>query len=239
MKSVLTLLSTATLLSLSVHGAVLYSDDFATGTTGALNEQTVQGGTATWTAASVFNKDTSAGLVTSSGSGAAYLPMPTIDLNEVYEITARVSNTSSAAGWVGVGWTTQEGSASAWNAAGTGRFWMLWRGNDELRTFTTGAGGTTNSSGTTSSGVDDVLDMRIVMDGPEALVSYYYKNPDATEWTSLFSQSLGSEGNIKGVGFTTNTSGTSVQSYSVIVVPEPRAALLGSLGLLALLRRRR
>ncbi len=236
------ILAAATLgLACSAHAATIFFDDFTTGSNGALNGQApvTRPGTETWIAGSVFTKNTTNGVVNSSGTAAAYLPITTIDTNEIYMITARVSNTTTGSNWVGVGWTTQDSSTSAWNSAGTGRFWMLWRGNNELRTFTSGAGGTTNSTGTTAAGVDNVLDMRIIMDGPEETVSYYYKNPNATEWTFLFDQSLGGTSNIESVGFTTNTSGTSIISYEYTLIPEPTTALLGGLGMLFLLRRRR
>ncbi len=41
------------------------------------------------------------------------------------------------------------------------------------------------------------------------------------------------------VGFAANGGSTAVQSFEVVNIPEPTAAVLGSLGLLALLRRRR
>jgi hypothetical protein len=235
----------ATVLGFMPHSqaAVIFSDDFTSGTSTGLNTQAPQTrpGTQAWTAASVFTKDSSEGVVNSSGSGAAYLAMPTFDLSFIYVITARVFNTRTDTNWVGVGWTTQDSSTSAWNTAGTGTYWMFWRGNDEVRSFTTGAGGTTGPIGVNASGVDNVLDLRVQMDGPAGTVTYFYKNPDASTWTTYFSQVLSTTtvSSIKSVGFTTNGNNTGVISYELAVIPEPRAALLGGLGVLMLLRRRR
>ncbi len=229
--------------------AVIYSDDFTSGTSTALNGQAPQTrpGTETWRAQSVYTKDVTNGRVNSSGSGSANLPIPTFDLTKIYTVTARVTNNlaSSDADWVGIGFTTQTTNTNAWNVAGTGTYWMLWRGNDNIRAFNgAGASNSVGSTSTNAAGESNTLDLRVVLDfttGGSGTVSYFYKNPSASDWTtfttSTISESL--RNGINSVGFTTLDNNTSIHSFEYTVIPEPRAALLGGLGLLMLLRRRR
>jgi hypothetical protein len=233
-----------------VFSAVIFSDDFTTGTNAALAGQApqVRPGTETWRAQSVFTKNTAGdGVVNSSGSGSANLALPTFDLSKIYMVTARVTNNlaSSDADWIGVGFTTQTTNTNAWNVAGTGTYWMLWRGNDNIRAFN--GAGASNSPGSTTTNVageSNTLDLRVVLDfttGGAGTVSYLYKNPSASDWTTFTTSSITESlrNGINSVGFTTLDNNTSIHSFEYTVIPEPRAALLGGVGLLMLLRRRR
>jgi hypothetical protein len=231
------------------HSAVIFSDDFTSGTSTALNGQAPQTrpGTETWTAQSVFSKNTTTGVVASTGSGSAHLAVPTLDLTKIYTVTARVTNAlaSSDADWVGIGFTTQTTNTNAWNVSGTGTYWMFWRGNDEIRAFNgTGATNPSGSTGTFAARVDNTLDLRVVLDftqGTFGVVSYLYKNPTDMDWTTYSTSNITESlrNGINRVGFTTLDTNTSIHSFEYAVIPEPRAALLGGLGLLMLLRRRR
>ncbi len=240
-------LVTLGLTSLS-EAAVIFYDDFSSGSDAALNGQApqVRPSTQTWRANSVYTKNTSGdGAVTSSGSGSANLALPAFDLDQVYTVTARVTNATTGTNWIGVGFTTQTTNTNAWNVAGTGTYWMLWRGNDEIRAFDgTGATNGSGASGVNVTGVGNTLDLRVMLDFTApgfGVVSYMYKNPDALDWTvhstSAITESL--RNGINSVGFTTLTNNTSVWSFEYAVIPEPTSALLGGLGMLMLLRRRR
>lgn len=235
------------LTSSPAHSAVIFSDDFNSGTSTALAGQAPQTspGSETWRAAAVYTKNVSSGVVNSSGSGSANLAIPTFDLSKIYTVTARVTNTRTDDNWVGIGFTTQTTTTTAWNVAGTGTYWMLWRGNDNVRAFNgTGATATVGSTSINTAGESNTLDLRVELDfttGGFGTVSYFYKNPSASDWTtytaSAISESL--RNGIHSVGFTTLNANTSVLSFAYTVIPEPRAAFLGGIGLLVLLRRRR
>ncbi len=209
-------------------GTAIYSDDFTSGTNGALAGQAPQTrpGTETWRAASVFTKNTSGiGTVTSSGSGSANLPMPTFDPNSVYTLTARVLNSRTDTSWVGIGWTTQTTNTNAWNVAGTGTYWFLWRGNDQFAAFA-GAGATNSITGSgTAAGEDNILDMRIVLDMPANTATFLYKHPGASDWSTFAGPTTLNASLISGinsVGFTTLNGSTGIQSFE-LTVSEPSA----------------
>ena len=229
--------------------ATIFSDTFSSGTSGALAGQApeTRPGLETWRANSVFSKNTTTGVVNSTGSGSANLAIPAFDLTKIYTVTARVTNTlaSSDADWIGIGFTTQTTNTNAWNVAGTGTYWMLWRGNDNVRAFNgAGAANSVGLTTITAAGENNELDLRVMLDfttGGFGTVSYLYKNPSASTWTTFTTSGISESlrNGINSVGFTTLDTNTSITSFEYTVVPEPGAALLGGLGLLALLRRRR
>ncbi len=203
-----------------------YFDAFTTGTDGALagQEPEVRPGTETWRAASVFNKNTDGiGTVNSSGSGSANLPMPEFDPDSIYTLTARVRNSRTDNNWVGIGWTTQTTSTSAWNVAGTGVYWMLWRGNGNFAVFGgPGAGGAISGSGS-SAGEDDLLDMRVVIDMPADTATFQYKLPSESNWSTYAGPTTLSESrinNINSIGFTTLGNNTGIQSFELTITDD-------------------
>ncbi len=228
----------------TAEATVIFSDDFTSGTNGGLNGQApqVRPGTETWRAAGVYTKDTTAGVVNSSGSGSANLAYSTFDSNLVYTLTARVFNNTTGTNWVGIGWTTQTTNTNAWNVAGTGTYWMLWRGDNEIRFFQgTGASGSSGATGVFIPGESNVLDLRVVLDLPANTFSALYKNPSASDWTSYTSGTLNSSllNGINSVGFTTLTSSAGLQSFELVAVPEPSTLALAAaaIGLVAGLHR--
>jgi len=230
------------------NGATIFSDNFTAGTNGALNGQAPQErpGLETWRASSNYTVNIAGdGVVTSSGSGSANLALPAFDLNSIYTVTATVTNNRTDTNWIGIGFTTQTTNTNAWNVAGTGTYWMLWRGNDEIRAFDgTGATSSSGATGVTAAGVSNTLDLRVMLDFTApgfGLATYMYKNPNATDWTIYTTSNIteARRNGINSVGFTTLNNNISISSFEYALVPEPSSALLGGLGLLALLRRRR
>jgi len=236
-------LATLCALALSSGSAlsaiVIYSDDFTSGSDGALNGQAlVTPTTTTWTA-NAWNKNTTSGIAT-SGNGSAVVGAPTFSAGDVYTLTARVFNNlaSSSTSWVAIGYTS--GTTATFNGAGVGRYWMVWRGNDEVRAFGSGASAL-GPSGVSPAGESNTLDLRMVFDVDANTMTWLYKNPSATDWNQLHSVAASSSiiDNIQNVGMSSTTTNVGLISFELTNIPEPRAALLGGLGLLALLRRRR
>ena len=220
---------------------VIYSDDFTSGTNGSLNGQApqVRPTTETWNSTN-WNKNTSdGGTANGSGSGSAVLPAPTFDAGDVYTITVRLYNNlaSTSNNWVAFGFTT--GTVGVYSGANVGMYWMLWRGTDELRALENGANFVGPSVSPT--GENNQLDARMVYDVDEDMMSWFYKNPSATEWTLLHSMSPSQSriDSINNVGLSANSASVGALSFELVNIPEPATALFGSLGLLALLRRRR
>lgn len=220
---------------------VIYSDDFTSGTNGSLNGQApqVRPTTEIWNS-TTWNKNTSGGgTANSSGSGSAVLPAPTFGAGDVYTITVRLYNNlaSSSSNWVAFGFTT--GTVGVYSGANVGMYWMLWRGTDELRALENGANFVGPSVSPT--GENNELDARMVYDVDEDMMSWFYKNPSATEWTLLHSMTPSQSriDSINNVGLSANSTNVGALSFELVSIPEPATALFGSLGLLALLRRRR
>jgi hypothetical protein len=195
--------------------ATLYADDFTGGTDGSLNSQApqVRPGTETWRSPSGYAKATTGeGTVTTNGEGAAHLPIPTLDSNLVYTLTARVFNTTTTTNWIAIGWTQQTTNTSqGWNRPNTGENWILWRGNDEIRVFEgPGATASVGGTGTFVAGENEQIDLRVVLDLPANTATYLYKNPSASEWTQFTSNAISSSrlDRIQSVGFSTDSTGS-------------------------------
>ena len=120
-----------------------------------------------------------------------------------------------------------------------GRNWTSWRGDEVLRVHSGNATVVFNSDlSFKQAGESNVLDLRALYDVDAGSISWSYKNPSSSSWTQYFLQTSPS-GGMTHVGFANTANNVAVQSIEVVNIPEPSAALLGGLGLLALLRRRR
>ena len=219
------------------NGAVVYFDDFTTGTDGGLGGQSlITPSSAEWST-NGWSKNTTAGTI-SNNNNSASVPAESFDAGDIYQLTVRVTNTSTGNGWIAMGFASTE--TGVYSSAGAGRHWMLWRGNNQLRALISGAS-FTGPDDVSPAGVDNTLDLRMIFDVDENTISYLYKNPDASDWTELTSipPSSGNVSHMDFVGVSSNTAGTSVLSFELVNIPEPTTALLGGLGFLMLLRRRR
>lgn len=213
----------------------IYSDDFSTGTTAALNGQAlVTPTTTTWTATNWQKNTTTDSATNSSNSGSAMVPI-SFAAGDIITATARVVNNaaSSSSGWVAFGFSS---GSIATNGSG-GRNWTLWRGNDQVRASLANAG-LTGPTDVTPAGESNTLDLRMIYDVDAGSMTWLYKNPSASSWTE-FHSTTSLSGGMTHVGFANNVGSVAVQSFEVVNIPEPSTALFGSLGILALLRRRR
>lgn len=226
------LLTTLCAIALSAGSAfsqtTLYSDDFIDGTNGSLNGQApqVRPGTETWRTGSTTKTTADGGSVTGTAEMSAYLPVTAIESEKTYTLTARVFNNFTDANWIALGWTAQTAASSpsqGWNRSNTGAYWMMWRGNNEIRGWQgLGAINTIGTTGVNAAGVDHALDLRVILDTRTGFntVTFLYKNPDATEWSTYASATLNSTtlNSIKSVGFSTvNGSSAGIQSFQLTV----------------------
>lgn len=242
------------LASATLQAAVIFQDDFTghpdTGTDGLNNETPdTTTGSAAWVSSSAFNADgTFLASTGTAGASATLLYTPTS--GEIYTLDARVDVTSTT-GWIALGFATGQSTANNANArfvSGStplGRVWMLMQ---------EAGGGAAWQDGTTVNHVEDntisvtgFIDMRIVLDATAATwtSTWYAKDATAGSYTLIKgTENVVSQAAINSVGFAlsgNDVPGT-ISSFSLSdssVIPEPSAALLGGLSLLALLRRRR
>jgi len=232
------------------HAGPVYSDDFtgSDGTTlnGREPDQIANG--ETWTANSSFelNGSGSVELPPSSSQGrSAHLPF-SFDSNGKWTLTARTTNlhASDSTAWSAIGWAN---SNSTQSLGGTGTYWMLWRGNDDLKTFEGSGTGGAGSGVSSVTGENDTLDLRVTIDQPSDRALFEYKAPSVSSWNTArtidgLDQTL--LDNVTHVSLARAKTGTdvtdNVEFSSFEVVPEPSSLALVSLGTgLVLVRRRR
>ena len=211
---------TATLSCGNAFAAVIYSQTFTGGAVTLAGTTTTTGG-GTWTGAgaNIINLDGN----TTAGAGGAVSLAFTPQNGFVYDLTATINVTAANGSWLGVGFLENNdaygflGSPKTPTALRTGG-WQTWAGPGANYTQTS----------------NDVL-IRL--------------DTTASQWTATFFQG----GDLMGDTYTYTTNPTitrvgfvsegtavgSVSAFQLTAVPEPTAALLGTLGMLALLRRRR
>ncbi len=230
------ILAAATLgLACSAHSAVIYFDDFTTGSAGALNGQNlITPSTATWNASNWQKNTTTNSATNTSNSGSAMVPI-SFSAGDIIQVTARVINNTTGSSWVAMGFSS--GSIAS-NGSG-GRNWTSWRGDEVLRVHSGNATVAFNSDlSFKQAGESNTLDLRAIYDVDAGTISWLYKNPSSSTWTEYFLQTSPTSG-MTHVGFANTANNVAVSSFEVINIPEPSTALLGGLGMLFLLRRRR
>ena len=204
---------TATLSCGNAFAAVIYSQTF-TGGTGALAGTTSTTGGGTWTGDNIINRD--GALV--GGWGAVSLAF-TPSSGLVYELTATIPSQYWGS-WIGVGFLP-DNSLYGWSPSNPVALrtagWQIWPQ-------------AVNASALTS---NDVL-IRLDTTGAQWKTAMYQ---GGVQIGSTFTYTTNPT--ITRVGFVSDGSGGQVSAFQLTAVPEPTAALLGTLGMLALLRRRR
>jgi len=228
----------SSLLAISPASAatVLYFDDFSGDVANNLHATTPDTsiGTNTWIANSDWKAD---GSISVGGSKNAFLPfVPTVGL--IYTLTATLDKPVGlgASPWGAIGFTNDTLGSSAnatfWGGSNAAGPWMLYRANnDQISTF---AGtGTANSASHTS--FNGTQTLTIVLDTTDT----NWKAEWFVGTASLRQFTYTTNPTISYVGIGSENAENNFSSFSLSVIPEPRAALLGGLGLLILLRRRR
>lgn len=248
----------------AVHAATtIFAHTFDEGA-GSLNTTPVDTGTGSWVAADVVT----ANGVFSTGPGSATLAF-TPDQGTQYQLDATIVGVTGDGNWVALGFaggpglagagtpgqsTVSDNNARFTSQAGVdveGRAWMMARGTNTTtfnRAFTEGSSGSvTDWAGPTSLTQSDGgdFDLRILLDTTGGAgtwtATWLAKRPTDGTFTEVRSAFLLPNEDITSVGFAFSTGATdgTLQSFSLTQIPEPSAALLGSLGLLVVLRRRR
>lgn len=251
MTTIRQLLTTAALVGFTAIPAsavtVLYSDDFSGAAANNLHATTPDTtiGTNTWIAHTNWKADGSiAGgvLAVAANDQSAFLAFtPTTGL--IYTLTATLAKPTGTGNgmWAGIGFTNDTlGTAAGNNSqsffAGTNAAspWMLYRTNvNEIAAF--GGPLTANGSGNLSP-YTGAQTLTIVLDTTGLAWE--------AEWfvgaTSIHTFTYETNPTISYIGLgRENDAGADFSSISLTVIPEPSTALLGGLGMLALLRRRR
>lgn len=233
----------AALAAISVIGtasaATIYSDSL-TGSDTALEGTTADtsaafaGGTAsaTWTAAGSINE--TAGGAAVLNNTMAFLPI-TITTGYVYTLQATITNVG--AGWSALGFSDDATTSGAWHTIGDKTAWALLQSeNGDTSAPQFFGGPATANPGAWSSTADGTQILTITLDATNALWSTYATIDGVNSNTVTYAANP----TITHVGFGVQTATSTVSNFSLsAVVPEPSTALLGGIGLLALLRRRR
>lgn len=238
MTTIKLLLATAALVgfaAVSASAATIYSETFSD--TGALDGSTpdVTSGGATWTASEWQENGSTATIATNdsnSNDDSAFLAFtPTAGKIYTLSATMTVPTGGGTGGWVGLGFAdTNTTTGSFW--ANDAAAWFLYRPDTNVDTFLgPGTNGSLDEGNHAGS-----ADFDIVL------------NTEGASWTaewfinggSVRTATFGTNPTINYVGFGRENGNTSaIDNFSLTAVPEPSAALLGGLGMLALLRRRR
>lgn len=241
--------------------AVLFQDNFSGGS-GDINglAPSTRPGTEIWTASPIFNANGSVDTPATGNQGSMTLPFSPQN-GFVYHLDASLTGVTGDGNWLALGFANGQSDDAVSDRFITdgvvGTAWMLLRGDASVNAnqahLGTGALGVGNggvggqdwAALTNQSGGD--IDLRISLDttgGAGAWsATWLAKLPASGSYSEVRSSTLvGNEGNFTSVGIASSNSSLasgSIESFSLTAVPEPSVALLGFLGSLGLLRRRR
>ena len=227
------------------QAAIIYSQDFGGTGTDVLDDTAVQTGTGTWQAGATFT--TSGNLTGTARRTSAVLPFNPVQ-GEIYELTATIELTN--AGFLGLGFADNAsftGNSSAQNdnnsfrfASGTiipGYSWIMLNGTSDLAPAYSSL--LVAATGTPPSYTTGPADLKIVLNASNETdwVTTYFLNGTLYATSTTAAAILDSA--IDSVGLTSGNGLGTIRDFQLQTIPEPEAALLGGLGMLALLRRRR
>lgn len=225
----------------SANAATIYLDDFSGLVSTNLNGTApdTRPGTETWTATNYVNAGSPGwranGSIAAESSGTvlrgAFLPF-TPTTGNVYTYSLDM-NTTSATSWLAMGFTAGAGLTTDFYGATTVPApWLLDEGAGNTGTFL----GTALAGSVGFAATNAQHSYAIVLDTTAALWTATWFRDSVQIRTDTYTTNPTI--NYIGIYKHDDAAGT-VDNLSLTVVPEPGAALLGGLGLLALLRRRR
>ncbi len=262
--TLLPIVATVGLFTGASHAVVLIQDDFTGLAANTLSGTspgtyaaglTAAGGSSTWSANTSFRANgaiVAAGSVDNGMDGAASLTLGTYITSARNTASGRFTMTATIAGptggnadnstWVSVGFFNNPIAVGGSFFAGTGQATSLTRRVDSSDYF---AGPATNNSlnvinGTGTRTFTTVLDLTPAggYNGTNnyGTVTFFSDNGPAAGNSFTYT----TQQNFTGIGFTFNNEPNSALSnFTLEQVPEPSAAMLGALGVLSLLRRRK
>lgn len=216
-----------------------FSSPFETSETSPLNGTTpnITVSTNTWTASDWRENGTAPTSTSTADDDSAFLAFVPAS-NTIYTLSATLTQPAggAATGWAGIGFTGGNTTTVSFflnNAAP----WMLWRPsnasapNEVVSWLGTGATGSVNEGQFTGTATFDiVLNTQAATWTAEWFVNGVTVRPaEAVATQAITHIGLGRENGIS----------STFSNFSLTQIPEPSTALLGGLGILALLRRRR
>ncbi len=243
MKSITPLLTAFAVIicaSHAAHAATIYSETFSDGsvaTPSALNGSTPDEttGGATWVASDWAENGSTGTIAVANNAGldnSAFLAFTPVAGN-VYTLsmTMTVPSGGSSAGWVALGFAeTNTITGSFW--ANNTSPWFIYRPDTNVDSFL--GVGTANSADEGNFATSANFSIELDTTGA-AWTAEWFINAGTVR-----TETYGTNPTIGYVGFGRENGNTSaIDNFSLTVVPEPSSALLGGLGLIALLRRRR
>ncbi len=224
----------------------IYEDTFS-GDSSTLNGATTTIGSGTWNANTFVNRD---GSMVEANQGGAVVGV-TLAINNIYTLSMDVALTGTAATtkYLMLGFVDQATVTGAGASNATGRFNNNTMNGYPLITLVTGASVIQGSelynvvaASTPFTDFANVHNYKIVINtsgnGSTFTASYYV---DGVAFGTNLLMDQAPLGSIGGVGFAARSGAGTVDNFKLTVepVPEPGTALLSSIGVLALLRRRR
>ena len=226
------------------------------GATGAQHTQYGTSSSAAWTAATNFKADGSFGYTGATPGTSVQTVSGTLAFTpqngHIYSLTMTTNvdfTPTKSIGWFATGFLENSGYTGAiTSASGGGNVWMLTRPGDATEGFLDQVAHYNVNAGTGSQTFDplaedtsDPSSVTIVLNTTLGTgnwsAQYFVGSTLAASVADLNAVTINSVGIAANIRNNDNTG--QFQSFELSVIPEPSAALLGSLGMLALLRRRR
>lgn len=232
-------LTALALAATSAQAAVIYQDDFSgdgTANLAGTTPDTTTGGN-TWIASTDWKNDGSLAGAVNAGDNAFLAFTPST--GTVYTLTvslATPSGSTNATAWGAVGFTADNllTDFDFWQSTNNASPWVLYRQNTQVVTLDgPGVSGTNTGVGNFSGPItySIVLDTTIASDWT---AQWLVNGTEVRPAESIGTPTI----NYVGLGGALGAD-VDFSSFSLEVIPEPSAVLLGGFGLLALLRRRR
>ena len=236
------LIASLILMAGPAHAAVIYNHDFGGVATTDLHGISTDTGAGTWNSSTDWKADGSISGSSSAGDDdSAFLSFAPVGGN-VYTLSATFTLPTlgeSTSAWVGLGFTASDvtgshtSGAGFWPTPNDPTAWMLYRRNQEVRSFV--GVGTANSADEGDYSGMATMSVDLDTTGAQWTAEWY------VDGTSVRTHTFTTNPTINHVGFTRENGASSTISnfnLSVEPVPEPSSALLLGLSGLSLLLRR-
>lgn len=217
---------------------VLYQDDFSGSSSDPLNGTTPDTtiGATFWTANTGWRAD---GSISSAGvnSQNAFLPFTPVP-GFVYTLTSTLNKPTGSGGgtWAAVGFTEVDVlDIGFWVAPNDAGPWILYRANNNNVAAFGGPGiGGTNSGDVGPYTGPQTFTIELDTTGPQWTAEWFVGATSIHQVTYATNPTI----NFVGLG-RSNNAAANFSSFTLTMTPEPSAALLGTMGMLTLLLRRR